>query len=42
MCENPGTCGTKIAHLFVKLPRPGESEETFSVLESSCHLLLLF
>jgi len=27
-------------HLFVKVPRPGDSEETFSVLVSSCHLLL--
>jgi len=35
--------GTKIiAHSFVKLPRPGDSEKTFSVFESSCHLLLPF
>jgi len=27
-------------HLFVKVPRPGDSEETFSVMELSCHLLL--
>jgi len=27
-------------HLFVKEPRPGNSEGTFSVFESSCHLLL--
>jgi len=27
-------------HLFVKVPRPGDSEGTFSVFESSCHLLL--
>jgi len=27
-------------HLFVKIPRPGDSEGTFSVFESSCHLLL--
>jgi len=27
-------------HLFVKAPRPGDSEVTFSVLESSSHLLL--
>jgi len=30
-------------HLFVKVPRPGDSEVTFSVFESSCsscHLLL--
>jgi len=26
-------------HLFVKLPRPGNSEVNFSVFESSCHLL---
>jgi len=26
--------------LFVKVPRPGDSEVTFSVFESSCHLLL--
>jgi len=26
-------------HLFVKVPRRGDSEETFSVFESSCHLL---
>jgi len=28
-------------HLFVKVPRPRDSEGTFSVFESSCHLLLL-
>jgi len=27
-------------HLFVKVPPPGDSEGTFSVFESSCHLLL--
>jgi len=27
-------------HLFVKITRPGDSEVTFSVFESSCHLLL--
>jgi len=27
-------------HLFVKIPRLGDSEVTFSVIESSCHLLL--
>jgi len=27
-------------NLFVKVPRPGDSEGTFSVFESSCHLLL--
>jgi len=26
--------------LFVKVPRPGDSEGTFSVFESSCHMLL--
>jgi len=29
-------------YLFVKVPRIGESEVTFSVFESSCHLLLPF
>jgi len=28
------------ARLFAKLSRPGDSEVTFSVFESSCHLLL--
>jgi len=28
------------AHLFVKGPRSRDSELTFSVFESSCHLLL--
>jgi len=27
-------------HLFVKVPRPGNNEVTFSVFESSCNLLL--
>jgi len=27
-------------HLFVKVSRPGDSEVTFSVFESSFHLLL--
>jgi len=27
-------------HLFVKVPRPGNSEVTFAFFESSCHLLL--
>jgi len=27
-------------HLFVKVPRPGDSEVSFSVFKSSCHLLL--
>jgi len=26
--------------LFIKVPQPGDSEGTFSVFESSCHLLL--
>jgi len=25
---------------FVKVPRPGNSKDTFSVFESGCHLLL--
>jgi len=29
-----------LAYLLVKLPRPGDSEEVFSVFESSCHQLL--
>jgi len=27
-------------HLFVKIPRPEDSEVTFLVFDSSCHLLL--
>jgi len=27
-------------HLFVKVPWPRDSERTFSVFESNCHLLL--
>jgi len=27
-------------HLFVKVTRPGDSEVTIAVFESSCHLLL--
>jgi len=27
-------------HLFVKAPRLGDCEGTFSVFESSCHMLL--
>jgi len=27
-------------HLFVKVPQPKDSKVTFSVFESSCHLLL--
>jgi len=30
----------ELALLFVKAPRPGDSEVTYSVFESSCHLLL--
>jgi len=29
-----------LAHLFVKVTRPGKSEATLSVIEPSCHLLL--
>jgi len=29
-----------LAHLFVKLPRLGDSEVTFSTFRSSCHMLL--
>jgi len=28
------------AHLFVKVPRPGDNKVIFSEFESSCHLLL--
>jgi len=34
-------CSSTGAYLFVKVPRPGDNEGTFSVFESSCHLLLL-
>jgi len=27
-------------YVFVKVPRLGDSEETFSVFESSCYMLL--
>jgi len=27
------------AHLFTKLPQPGDGKVTFAVFESSCHLL---
>jgi len=27
-------------YVFAKVPRPGDSEVTFAVFESSCHLLL--
>jgi len=30
----------KFRYSFVKVPQPGDSEETFLVFESSCHLLL--
>jgi len=30
--------GTWFAHLFAKVTRPGDSEGTFAVFESSCHL----
>jgi len=30
-----------LAHLFVKVPWPGDSERTFLVFESSCHLFTL-
>jgi len=26
-------------HLFVKVPRPGDCEGTFTIIELSCHLL---
>jgi len=29
-----------LAHLFVKVPQSADSEGTFPVFESSCHLLL--
>jgi len=29
-----------LAHLYNKVPRPGNSKGTISVFESSCHLLL--
>jgi len=38
-----GTLGCILSlgpHLFVKVPRPGDSEVSFAVFESSCHLLL--
>jgi len=30
----------QFVRLFAKLPQPGDSEGTFSVFESTCHLLL--
>jgi len=38
-CDQVITCGT---HLFVKVPRSGDSEVTFSVFESSCHCYYQF
>jgi len=32
--------GLRYSHLFVKVPRLGDSEVTLSVFELSCHLLL--
>jgi len=29
-----------LAHIFVKVPRPGDSEVIFSVFESSCYLFV--
>jgi len=38
---SPHTTGLSLStHLFVKVPRPGDSEVTFSVFKSSYHLLL--
>jgi len=31
-----------LAHLFVKVPRPGNSEVALSVFESSYHLLFYY
>jgi len=28
-----------LPHILIKVPRPGDSEGTFMVFESSCHLL---
>jgi len=33
-------CTVLGTHLYIKVARPGDSEETFSAFESSCHLLL--
>jgi len=35
-----GNCNLVLAHLFVKIHPPGDSEVTFSIFESSYHLLL--
>jgi len=37
---NSNTGTWRLTHLFVKVPRPWNREGTFSVFESSCHLLL--
>jgi len=39
---NPGSSeGSRLGtHLFVKVPRPGDSEVTFAIFKSSCYLLL--
>jgi len=40
---NPGQYGSILGlgtHLFVTVPQPGDSEVTFSVFESSYHLLI--
>jgi len=29
-----------LAYIFVKVPRPGDSEGAYSIFESKCHLLL--
>jgi len=34
------TSSFQFVRLFTKLPRPGDSEMTFAVFESGCHLLL--
>jgi len=39
LCSFVDVGGSKTLAL-VKVPRPGDSEVTFSVFESSCHLLL--
>jgi len=36
-----GDFGLAFAHLFVKVPRRGDSEVIFSVFESSCHFIVL-
>jgi len=34
-------CSLQFCHLFTNFPQPGDNEETFSVFESSCRLILL-